>query len=364
MAQIHRFSLQHFRNIEQLDWTLSPGQNVIVGDNAAGKTAIIEALWFLASGRSFRANQPKQLIQQGQTQFTLFCEALQQDRRIRLGLSRDAQQSHIHIDGQKNQAQSQLSQSLPLQLLTPESHQLLTDGPKARRSFLDWGCFYHYDEFLTHWRHFQRALKQRNMALKQQRPIEEIELWNSHLIESGRLLNQIRETYLNKLIPIVLDFAGYLMPRFNQQHQLQLNFYPGWPSQESDLAASLQHHLSKDRQLGFTQYGPHRMDIRIKVDQQDALTRLSRGQQKLFVCTLLLAQAQYLAEQTGESVVMLIDDLPAELDERHRFKLLNLLQEMQIQHLVTTTAADLIPEINKGNRQILYLAQGQLHPKA
>ena len=365
MARIHRLSLQHFRNLTQLDWTLDAGQNILVGDNAAGKTALIEALWFLASGRSFRANQPKQLIQQDQSQFTLFCEVAHQSTTHRLGLSRDANQTDIHLDGQKNTPQSALSQCLPLQLLTPESHQLLTEGPKARRRFLDWGCFYHYPDFIAHWRRYQRALKQRNMALKQHRPQDEVALWDKTLIQSGTAVNQIRQDYLEKLEPILHDFAEYLMPRFNQQHRLTLNFYPGWSAQTGgDFAQSLQQHLVKDRQLGFTQYGPHRMDIRIKVDQQDALLRLSRGQQKLLVCSLLLAQAQYLAEQTGESVIMLIDDLPAELDETHRFKLLNLLQEMQIQHLVTTTAIELIPNIDKGSRQTFLLQQGQLSQQA
>lgn len=364
MAQIDRLQLQHFRNISQLDWALDGGQNIIVGDNAAGKTALIEALWFLASGRSFRANQPKQLIQQDQTQFTLFCAVSHQNSTHQLGLSRDANQTITHLNGQKNLSQSALSQCLPLQLLTPESHQLLTEGPKARRRFLDWGCFFHYADFIGHWRQYQRALKQRNMALKQHRPLDEIALWDKTLIEAGLVVNAIRSDYLSKLEPILFDFAEYLMPRFNQQHSLNLQFYPGWSSQSPDFGASLQQYLAKDRQLGFTHYGPHRMDIRIRVDQQDALARLSRGQQKLLVCSLLLAQAQYLAEQTGESVIMLIDDLPAELDETHRFKLLNLLQEMHIQHLVTTTAIELIPEIHKGSRKIFQLHHGQLKTQA
>ena len=362
MAQIDCLKLQHFRNLSQIEWTLGSGQNIIVGDNAAGKTAIIEALWFLASGRSFRANQPKQLIQQDHNQFTLYCEVAHQHRTHRLGLCRDAIQTIIHLDGQKNATQSDLSQCLPLQLLTPESHQLLTEGPKARRRFLDWGCFFHYAEFIGHWRQFQRALKQRNMALKQQRPLDEIALWDKNLIGAGLAVNAIRSDYLHKLEPILLDFAEYLMPRFNEQHSLTLSFYPGWSSHYQNFGDSLQQYLSKDRQLGFTQYGPHRMDIRIKVDQQDALMRLSRGQQKLLVCSLLLAQAQYLAEQSGESVIMLIDDLPAELDETHRFKLLNLLQEMHIQHLVTTTALELIPATHKDSRHVFYLHNSQLRP--
>ncbi|SFR56539.1 DNA replication/repair protein RecF [Thiomicrospira sp. ALE5] len=360
MACIKQLKLQNFRNIEQLDWELDCGQNIIVGDNAAGKTAIIEALWYLASGRSFRTNKPKQLIQQDHQAFTIFCDVAHQTRQYRLGVNRDNEKTDIHLNGKKATSQSALSQCLPLQLLTPESHQLLTEGPKARRRFLDWGCFYHYPDFLTHWQQFQRALKQRNMALKQRCPQDQIALWDKTLVTAGTQINQIRMDYLHQLQPILHDFAEYLMPRFNQQHQLTLSFFPGWHNPSTDLHQILQSHLIKDSQLGHTQYGPHRMDIKIKVDQQDALSRLSRGQQKLFVCSMLLAQAQHLAEQTSESVIMLIDDLPAELDETHRFKLLNLLQEMQIQHLVSTTASELIPKMSKGKPKTIYIQQGEI----
>lgn len=352
MTQITRLHLTNFRNLNQIYLELEPKLNVLVGDNAAGKTSVLEALWTLSAGRSFRTSKPKELISTNSESYTIFCELTTKDQQHKLGLSRSADKVEIKLDGEKITSQSQVAKHLPIQLLTPESHRLLEEGPKARRQFLDWGCFYHHPEFAGAWRDFNRILRQRNQGLKQHLPTDQINLWQPGLIANSNAINELRERYLSQLTSYIQKYSRELMPDFDAE--LSLKFYPGWPASNESYQNTLQQNLAKDQASGHTQYGAHRADIRIKINGQDPLAILSRGQQKLFVCALLLAQAGFHQAQTGNSVIMLIDDLPAELDTKHRATLLDLLDKLEIQHLITSTSKTLITrsgcvfEINNG----------------
>ncbi len=360
MSQLQQLQIQYFRNLTQVSLEFQSGLNLIVGDNAAGKTALIEALWVLATGRSFRTHQPSHLIQHQQPHFTLFCQIQddQKDTPNKLGMQRSMQQALLKLNGERCQSQAQFAQTLPLQLLTPESHRLLEEGPKARRQFMDWGCFYQTSQFLPLWRNYQRALKQRNRALKQQLPPQQITLWDAPLVQSALEIDQLRSTYLAQLTPHLQNFCHQLIPEIEQT--VTLSYRAGWPQQTKNLQQLMQDHLPQDRKKGHTQYGCHRADIRFRFGQLEAMQTLSRGQQKLFVCALLLAQAQLHQEQTGNRVIMLIDDLPAELDAHHRHTLLQLLQQLKIQHLITTTDAKLIDDLNPNTSQTWQLSQGEL----
>lgn len=342
MAQINQLQLTNFRNFDQLSLELNPKTNLIIGSNAAGKTSIIESIWLLSTGRSFRTNRPNHLIKTDTATATVFCEVEHKEQQHKLGLRRTNGSTELKLNGLTTKGQSSLAQHLPVQLLTPESNQLLTEGPKSRRQLLDWGCFYHYPEFLPAWRNYQRTIKQRNQALKAQLPANQITLWNAPLIQAAEEINSIRQIYLDKLTPHLVKLTAQLMPNFNPE--IELKFYPGWSAAAGSLEQALEDQLEKDRSQGYTQAGCHRADIRIKINSQDPVIALSRGQQKVFTSALLLAQASFHQEATSESVIMLIDDLPAELDEHHRHTLIQLLADLEIQHLITTTSPELIPQ--------------------
>ncbi|BBP44631.1 DNA replication and repair protein RecF [Thiosulfatimonas sediminis] len=362
MTQLTRLQLQAFRNAEQINCQLCSGLNLFIGDNAAGKTSLIEAIWLLATGRSFRSRLIHQLIQHDKTETVIFAELqshIKPYSNHRIGMQRSAQNMTLRLDGETIRAQSEIAQKLPVQLLTPESHRLLEEGPKARRQFVDWGCFYQFPEFIQWWRQHKRLLKQRNQALKQRLPALQIQLWDTQLVETSLQIDQLRRRYVETLTPLIETYCQALMPELEQT--LGCHYRPGWPKSADSLAQLMQANLNKDLQLGHTQYGAHRADIRFRFGNYEALQTLSRGQQKLFVCALMLAQAQLHQQVTHEPAIMLIDDLPAELDLLHREKLMELLDNLQIQHLVTSTAQSLIPIINPENSQIWQLKKGKLN---
>ena len=367
MTQINQLTIQNFRNCQQVQCELSSGLNLIIGDNAAGKTSIIEAIWVLATGRSFRTPKVQHLIQHQQSSLTVFAEVhsshtAPNTKQHRLGIQKSLQHTQLRMNGETTPSQSTIAQHLPVQLLTPESHKLLEDGPKARRQFMDWGCFHQSPEFMPLWRNYQRGLKQRNQALKKRLPKAQVQLWDQTLVENALKIDQIRQVYLENLTPYLVTFCQALMPELAEKVVCQ--YRAGWPKNTEDLMALYALNFTKESALGHTQYGAHRADIRFKFSGQEAINTLSRGQQKLFVCALLLAQASLHEKTLQEPVIMLIDDLPAELDETHRLKLLELLQVLKIQHIITSTAQSLIPILNPENTHVWQIHGGELSPQA
>ena len=361
MTKIRQISIQNFRNCLHVQCDLSSGLNLIVGDNAAGKTSVIEAIWVLATGRSFRTAKTAHLIQHQQQSCTIFSEvASSHSDNIshRLGAQKTEQKTQLRVDGETIKSQSALAQLLPVQLLTPESHKLLEEGPKARRQFMDWGCFHQSESFMPLWRNYQRGLKQRNHALKKRLPKAQVQLWDQTLVDNAVKIDQIRQTYLEELTPYLVTFCKALMPEIKEEVVCQ--YRAGWPKNTEDLMVLFEQNFAKESQLGHTQYGAHRADIRFKFSGQEAINTLSRGQQKLFVCALLLAQASLHEKTLNEPVIMLIDDLPAELDETHRLKLLELLQILNIQHIITSTSESLIPLLNPETTKVWQIKAGQL----
>lgn len=359
MSKIQQLSLHNFRNLKPAKLELSSGLNLFIGDNAAGKTALIESIWMLSTGRSFRTGKPQNCIQHEQNALTLFVELLQQQETHKLGLERSADAFKLRFNGDTIRSQTEFANKLPVQLLTPESHRLLEEGPKARRQFLDWGCFHYDDNFLPQWRHYQRSLKQRNHALKQHQPKAQIELWNHALVTTAEKISHIRKTYLEELSPYLTEFCLALMPEL--KNELSMQFRQGW-NKQNHFEQALVNNLDKDLKSGHTQLGAHRADIRFKFGHYDAMQSLSRGQQKLFVCALLLAQASLYEKHCGEPVIMLIDDLPAELDEKHRTTLMSLLDLLGIQHLITSTDINLIPIMDPTNSKLFSIQQQSISP--
>lgn len=364
LSKLTHLKLHHFRNLQPTELQFGDKLNLITGDNAAGKSALIEAIWLLATARSFRTHKPSDCIQYQQSAWTLFAQTNRPSYSTaqvhQIGLQRSANRWQIKLDGLPIKTQAELAQALPVQLLTPESHRLLEEGPKARRQFMDWGCFHQNTAFLNHWRHYQRTLKQRNQALKQKQPALQIQLWDPALLAQADQIDHIRQNYVTALTPYLQKFCQALMPELAEAPFI--HYRSGWP-QHTPLSELLSTHLTKDLKQGYTHYGCHRADLVFKIGQQTAQQALSRGQQKLFVCALLLAQAHLYESLHHTPVIMLIDDLPAELDLKHRTTLLQLLDQLHIQHFLTSTSLELIPLINPDSAQVWKIEKGRFFKK-
>jgi DNA replication and repair protein RecF len=224
-----------------------------------------------------------------------------------------------------------LAENLPLQVLSSDTFKLLEGAPKIRRQFMDWGVFHVEQGFHGAWKNAQRCLKQRNSLLRRGRiDPAQLQAWSQELVSAGEQLHSYREHYFSQFLP---QFAS-MLSKLTDLEGLSLEYFRGWEKAKT-LAQSYSDNSQKDIDRGYTGTGHHRADLRLKCQSMMAVDILSRGQQKLVVCAMRLAQGYLLSALRGKRCVFLVDDLPAELDRRHRKALCELLEQMNCQVFVT-----------------------------
>lgn len=327
---IKSLTIRHFRNLSHTQLDANQRFNFIIGPNGAGKTSVLEAVSYFSLGRSFRTSRFERVIQHEQASFTLFAE-LFDDKPSPVGYEKKRDGvSKVRIAGRDAKGVAELSSLLPTQLITPSSFQLLTEGPTLRRKFLDWGVFHVEPGFHNAWQRYQRALKQRNSLLKQQEVKPEFLLvWNKELVETGEQIDRFRTDYLNNFLKVFQEILPLLLPQ-----EIKVSYQRGWAA-DFGLADALKRSFGSDLKMGYTGVGCHRADLQFLVDRVPAHEVLSRGQQKLLVIALSLAQGQLLLEQTQKSSIYLIDDFPSELDPANRMRVFELLQKLNSQVFIT-----------------------------
>lgn len=361
---IQRLRLHHFRNLAPVDLQPAAGLNLIYGENGSGKTSLLEAIYLLSLVRSFRSKKLKHLVAHQASYFTVHAELRDaQGLHFPLAVQRQlaSDETEIRLGGQRPSSIAELTAQLPVQLINPDAFRLLEGGPKERRQFLDWGAFHVEPGFIFAWQRFQRALKQRNSLLRHARidPLE-LDLWEKEIAASGEEVTRYRETYLQQLLPLFEQ----LLARLSQLEGFRLNFQRGWDKSLS-LAESLFQSRQKDSEQGFTQSGPQRSDLRVSFQGRSAIEVLSRGQQKLVVSALKLAQGRLLAAAGKKQCIYLIDDLPAELDQQHRQMFCRLLEEQGSQVFITSVDQSALQIDWKEPDRIhwFHVEQGQISPK-
>lgn len=321
------------RNLLPVDMTPSPHINVISGANGSGKTSLLEGVHILGMGRSFRTRQLKHAIQADEPHMTLYGR-LSGDPETTLGVRRLRAQRELELrlKGDKNARLAALVEAMPLQLINPDAFRLLEGSPAGRREFLDWGVFHVKHDFLGIWKRTRRAVKHRNALLRRGRiDPQEMAVWEHELATWGDQMDELRRAWFSGFLPVFEETLKVLLPLPG----LSLHYARGWDKERS-LAAVLYDSRATDQQMGFTQQGPQRADLRIKINKQPAIEVLSRGQQKLVVSALKLAQGRFLERTAKRHCIYLIDDLPAELDEQNRHQFCALLEDMRCQAFITS----------------------------
>ena len=342
---INRLAIDSLRNLSQVNLEPCPDVNLIYGDNGSGKTSLLESVFMLGRGRGFKQNKYKNLIQQGRDRCVVFgqVEPMMGGAELKLGVSRSRDGQHeIKLQGEPVKNIVALAELLPIQTIDPDAFRLLDAGPQYRRQFIDWGVFHVEHTFFKDWQAFNRCLKQRNKLLRHARIADsERRAWDREFAQIANKINDQRQAYVDRLLPV---FQQLLADLTDLSEDVEIRLYPGWDQRKASIDEYLQLSLERDIKQGFSHYGPQRADLRIKYQGVLANDILSRGQKKLVVCALKLAQGLLFSQGTGRSCIFLIDDLAAELDERHRTALCQLLAGMNCQVFITSVDRDSIPQ--------------------
>ena len=331
LMSLNRLHIESFRNITSAKLEPSDGLNLIYGHNGSGKTSILEAIYFLGMGRSFRSHLSQRVINNDSDALTLFANMQSGEELSKIGLRRfRSGDIEVKINGDKVKRLSTLAETLPIQVITPESFSLLFEGPKSRRQFIDWGAFHSDPRFYAAWVNVRRILKQRNQLLRDGSPYSSIQFWDKEFIRYAELVTDIRKQYVDSLNELLKGIIGEFLP----QVDVKVSFTRGWDA-KTEYAQLLETQYPRDLATGYTVSGPHKADLRLRVGTLPAQDALSRGQLKLLVCALRIAQGKLLKQQIDKKSIYLVDDLPSELDAKHRKLLLQQLADTGAQVFVT-----------------------------
>jgi DNA replication and repair protein RecF len=346
--------VRDFRCIERAQLEFDSRCTLIAGANGSGKTSLLEAIHVLSCGHSFRTNRLELLIRQGAEEFLTLGRIQKQGRRVALGVKGSREKTEAHIAGRRAHGFAELAAALPSQVIDPEVHRLLEDGPKARRRYIDWGVFHVEPHFVEVWRRYQRAIRQRNAALKSKSARSRVEAWDCEVASSGEIVAEQRQAYINGVQGIIAKIAELLL-----ELPVRVEHKKGW-SLDMTLQQSLAEAWARDQRYGLTTVGPHRADLGVFVDGAPAKERISRGQQKLLAAAMMLAQLLYGVEVGAEQACLLLDDPAAELDVDNLEKLLIEVAKVPAQLIVTSLDFRTIDRYLGGS--MFHVKQGQLSP--
>ena len=353
---LRELRIRNLRLVEDLSLDLGSGWSAFVGPNGAGKSSILEAAYLLSHGRSFRRGVRDSLSRLGSSGFSVFGRlALADEAERRLGLARSEGRLEARVDGEATGIAG-LVASCAVVCFEPGSHELINGVAEERRRFLDWGVFHVEHTFLSHWRRYQRALRQRNTVLREGARAGDLEPWEIEMAESGSRISEMRQAYMDRLGSVLGDILGGFLGELGP---LTLSVQHGWKEGLS-LAEALAEGRGRDLERGFTGRGPHRADWSIGFERAPRREHLSRGQEKLCALALVFAQARLYAEHCGEAPVLCLDDLASELDRDHQARVIGLARTSGAQVLVTGT--ELPAGLTEAGQalQVFHVEQGRI----
>ena len=326
---INKIKLTNFRNYEQQEIELNKNINVIYGDNAQGKTNILEAIFLSSFGKSFRTNKEKELIKFGQDKLLVETEYQKKDRcgKIKIEIGNKKQ---ISVNGIKIKKLSEILGNINIVIFTPEDINILKDGPAARRRFLDMMIGQLRPNYVYKLNLYMQTLEQRNNYLKQikeeNKPQEMLEIWDEKLAEYGEVIFKYRKEFVDKMIHKINDIHKEIT---DQKEELEFE-YTSNCSQKNEYLQLLKERRKLDIIKGFTTKGIHRDDFVIYINGKEVGIYGSQGQNRTVILSLKLAELNVIYDEIGEYPILLLDDFMSELDEKRRKNFLENIKNTQV----------------------------------
>jgi len=321
------------RSIEAAELSIPAGLTLIWGENGSGKTSLLEAMFLLGRGRSFRTRNSERLIRRGQDHLRVTGRVDRGEGRVEpLGFEVTRAGVAARIAGRPADSLAELSQVFAVQVIEPGVHKLVEEGGYRRRRWMDWAVFHVEPPFVDTWVRYTRALKQRNAALRTQPDLARA--WDVELARLGEQIAESRRGFLEQLQPYWREAVAALSGL-----DVQLHYARGWNA-DSTLLESLTASRARDEARHLTHSGPHRADVVVRLDGRPAREILSRGQQKLVAVAMTVAQLRLLKDLTGTTPTLLLDDPAAELDGERLRRFIEQVLLLRSQLVVTSLTSE------------------------
>lgn len=355
---IRELLLKNFRNYISLNLTFNPYLNILVGDNAQGKTNILEAIYFTATGRSHRTNKENELLRWQEKFFQIDLRAEKDHRKINIEIiTADDGRKKIKLNGVPKKRTGELVGELNVVLFSPEDLMLVKGGPAIRRKYLDLEISQVSPAYYHNLLNYHKTLMQRNNLLRSIREHREdpqnLEIWDIQLAEFGQRIIARRIDVLKKIAPL----ARLLHRKITDgKEELEIRYYSSVDLKDLSSGDNIKDRflkmllsIKKDEiSRGMTMLGPHRDDLGLFVHGKDMRLYGSQGQQRTCALSMKMAELEFIRGETGEYPVLLLDDVMSELDDHRRKFLLDVVYK-NIQTFITATTMNYFQEI--GNKE-------------
>jgi len=360
---VKNLSIENFRNFNRLDVELDNGVNVVYGDNANGKTNLIEAIHFCAVGSSQRAGHDKELIRFGEAEAHLqavvesdiFAKSFQ--RRIDVHIFKEGRRKGIAIDHIPIKKRSELFGILHVVIFTPEDLRIVKAGPSERRAFVDLELCQLNAVYYHTLRQYHQALKQRNNLLKaiakNRDLLSTLEVWDDPLCRNGIQIMEHRASFIEEVGQIAADIHKDIT---DGKEDLVINYRP---QVVGDYEDKLKRSIERDLAMGSTSYGIHKDDVAFSINGNDVRIYGSQGQQRTCALSIKLAEIEIIKKRTGHTPVLLLDDVLSELDESRQEFLFKHIEGLQT--VLTCTGIEDVLKRTNGN--VMKMEKGILAAK-
>ncbi len=331
---IKSLKLKNFRNYEEASIELSPGKNIFYGLNGQGKTNIIEALYFMQSGKSYRCNKEKEAIRFGCEYAKIEAEYIKNKRKNNI-LFFLSEKKSVKINGIAIDRLSEIIGNVNLVIFTPDHLNLIKEGPSVRRSFLDSFISQLKPVYFKNLISYYKVLKQRNNILKSNRKnmIETISVWDEKLADLSLNICEMRKKAIEKINEKINNNIGNI-----EMENIRIEYISGIKGDvksRENILNQLKSGLERDLEYRMTMIGPHRDDFEIFMNEKNIKKYGSQGQQRSCVLKIKLAECEIIKEKTGEMPPILLDDILSELDEKRRTALIENIKDNQV--IITCT---------------------------
>lgn len=340
--RIKNLNLKNFRNYTDERIEFTDGLNVLFGRNAQGKTNCAEAVYYLCTGTSPRSRRDKQLIRRGEQAAEISVEAEGRYGNITLYAKITESGRELRVNGNKITRNADILGNLFSVFFSPHELRLIQDGPDERRRFLNVSISQLSRPYYVALARYNKILEQRNNLLKM-RDMDmvygSLPVWDEQLCKYAAIVASKRADFIEKLAPLARDVHACLTDGAERLEVFPEKKYKGEEKQIAEkLFAELSNNYERDIRLGFTASGPHRDDIGIEIDGIDAKTYASQGQTRTAALSIKLAEVEIFTELSGETPVLVLDDVMSELDLPRRKKLVE--RTAGLQTILTCTHAE------------------------
>ncbi len=351
--KLSEIGIRDLRCVERARLTPGAGINLFVGANGSGKTSVLEAIALVTRGRSFRVHYGRPLVRSGGSALAVRASVSRGGVGMtRLRYAYASGKSRASIDGVRIRGLGQLASAVPVVVSEPEGQRGAVVNASVRREIIDWTLFHVEQAYLGTYRRYRRALDQRNQLLRNSPSATELKSWSGGLAVEGAAVESLRQRHLGEFLEAAGGFLAALCSR-----PLTVEYRRGW-SEEESYDEALARAGTLDSRRGYTSVGPHRADLALRVDGQDARLVLSRGEAKLASLALHLGQAHVLGEHAAAAPLILLDDLAAELDADNLDRVLQALVALGCQTFATGVDEQGFQQIPGDRLSLFHVKQG------